>query len=206
MDTSRIRHYLESRSTTGKYDPAKKITAETISELVRLATYSPSAFNLQNWKFVAVHSEDQKSKLCQAAYGQRQVIDASVTYIICGDLEGYKTLGDALQPSVSEGIITEEIKATWVGMVTESHQDNSELRRDEAIRSASLASMSLMFAADEQGLSTGVVGGFDTEAVQSAFNLPSSILPVMLVTVGYPTAGNWPQKMRKPLHDVLEII
>ncbi|MGR5145232.1 nitroreductase family protein [Photobacterium alginatilyticum] len=74
------------------------------------------------------------------------------------------------------------------------------------MRSASLASMSLMFAADEQGLSTGVVGGFDTEAVRSAFNLPSSILPVMLVTVGYPTAGNWPQKLRKPLQEVLEII
>jgi nitroreductase len=28
-------------------------------------------------------------------------------------------------------------------------------------------------------------------------------LPAMLVTVGYPAPGNWPQKPRRPVADVL---
>lgn len=206
MKPATIQNYLENRSTTGKFDPTRKVSESTISELVRLATYSPSAFNMQNWRFVAVRSESQKTKLCEAAYGQQQVKDASVTYIVCGDLEGYKALHSTLQPSVSEGIISEEIKNLWVGMVTESHQDNSQLQRDEAIRSASLATMSLMFAANELGLATGVVGGFDPDAVKTEFNLSHSIVPVMLVTVGYQAEGNWTQKLRKPLQEVLEIV
>lgn len=206
MKPATIQDYLENRSTTGKFDPTKDVSKHTISELVRLATYSPSAFNMQNWRFIAVRSDSQKAKLCEAAYGQQQVKDASVTYIVCGDLDGYKKLDHTLQPSVSEGIISEEIKNLWVGMVTGSHQDNSQLRRDEAIRSASLATMSLMFAANELGLATGVVGGFDPDAVKAEFKLSQSVVPVMLVTVGYRAEGNWTQKLRKPLQEVLEVV
>ena len=31
-------------------------------------------------------------------------------------------------------------------------------------------------------------------------------LPVVIVTVGYPAAGNWPQKPRKHLSEVLTIV
>ena len=84
-----------------------------------------------------------------------------------------------------------------------SHEGNPTLQRDEAFRSASLAAMALMLAAQDQGLVTGPMSGFDPAAVSSAFGLAADELPVMLVTVGYPASGNWRQKPRKPVSEVL---
>ncbi|WP_198001684.1 nitroreductase family protein [Chromobacterium haemolyticum] len=76
-------------------------------------------------------------------------------------------------------------------------------QRDEAIRSASLATMVLLLAAEERGLASCALGGFDAEAVAREFDLAADELPVMLVTVGRAAAGNWPQKPRRPVAEVM---
>jgi nitroreductase len=47
--------------------------------------------------------------------------------------------------------------------------------------------------------------GFDAEGVAREFGLAPSEVPVMLVAVGRAGSGNWPQKPRRPLAEVLEI-
>jgi len=47
--------------------------------------------------------------------------------------------------------------------------------------------------------------GFDAEGVAREFGLGSNEVPVMLVAVGRAAPGNWPQKLRRPLAEVLEI-
>ncbi|MDR5671450.1 nitroreductase family protein, partial [Burkholderia cenocepacia] len=58
-------------------------------------------------------------------------------------------------------------------------------------------------AAEDRGLASGPMIGFDPAAVAAAFGLKSTDVPVMLVTVGYAAPGNWPQKPRKSTSDVL---
>ena len=77
---------------------------------------------------------------------------------------------------------------------------------DEAIRSGSLAAMTLMLAAKGQGLVSTPMIGFDQSAVAKEFGLSGEEVPVMLITVGYPGAANWPQKPRKPVSDVLQFV
>lgn len=194
---------LDNRVTTGRFDASATLEESTIRELVRLATQAPSAFHLQNWSFVAVRSPEAKQRLMDLAYGQRQVRDAAVTFIVCGTVEAYPDLAARLQPSVDAGIISQSILETWVKMATGAHQGDAQLQRDEAIRSASLAAMSLIVAAREMDLDSGVLGGFDPEGVCQAFALTSAEIPVMLVTVGRAAEGNWPQKIRRPLSEVL---
>lgn len=194
---------LEHRSTASKFDPGYIVSGETITELVRLATLAPSAFNLQNWTFVAATSKAAKERLAKLAYGQKQVSEASVSIIVCGELNAHKKLGGRLMPSVVNGILPEAIAQAWVGMATESHQDNEQLQRDEAIRSASLATMALILAAREMGLDSGVVGGFDPEGIVEQFQLGPELIPVMIVTLGQAKAGNWAQKVRRPVSEVL---
>ncbi|MDH2432543.1 nitroreductase family protein [Pokkaliibacter sp. MBI-7] len=196
---------IESRSSTGRYDPQGNVSDSTIAELVRLATLAPSAYNLQNWRFIAARSDAAKIRLHAAAYGQQQVLDAAVTFVICGTLEAYRELADALQPSISQGIIGTAVADAWVQQATHSHRDNPVLQRDEALRSASLAAMTLMLAAQGMGLSSGAMSGFDPQAVSQAFHLQAHELPVMLVTVGQAAAGNWPQKPRRAVAEVLEL-
>ena len=59
------------------------------------------------------------------------------------------------------------------------YEGKDQFQRDEAIRSASLASMTLMLAANE--------------------------VPVMLIAVGRAAAGNWPRKVRRSIDEVLSI-
>ena len=197
---------LEKRTSVGKYDKSRSIDAKLVSELVRLACLAPSAFNLQNWEFVAVYSNEAKQTLFPLAFNQPQVLDAAVTFIVCGKTEGYKELGEVLQTSVDAGIISSGVQQTWVDMVTQSHENDAQVRRDEAMRSGSLASMSLMVAAQELGLVSGAMGGFDPDAVKAAFSIHDASVPVMLVTVGYPAEGNWPQKLRRPTEQVLTLV
>ena len=60
---------------------------------------------------------------------------------------------------------------------------------DEAIRSASLAAMNLMTAAQALGLASAPMGGFDAAAVCADFGLASTELPVMLVAMVPSRAG-----------------
>jgi nitroreductase len=95
----------------------------------------------------------------------------------------------------------------WVAQANIAHEGNPALQRDEAIRSASLAAMTLMLAAHGKGLVSCPMVGFDADGLAREFGLDLACeVPVMLVTVGYPAAGNGPQKPRKPLLDVLEFV
>jgi nitroreductase len=196
---------LEDRATTSRFDADSSLEDATIRELVRLATLAPSAYHMQNWSFIAVRTDDAKAQLVNLAYGQRQVKDAAVTFIISGTLQAHRSLPERLQASVDAEIIPASIQSAWVDMASASHEGNSQLQRDEAIRSATFAAMSLLVAAREMGLDAGVVGGFDAEGLAEAFTLDSHELPVVLITVGRAISGNWPQKIRRPVSDVLRI-
>lgn len=47
---------IERRISADRFDPSHTLTDFEIEELVRLATRAPTAFNLQNWRFIAVRT------------------------------------------------------------------------------------------------------------------------------------------------------
>jgi nitroreductase len=200
---SHIENLLLERVSTNNYDASRAVSDEEISKLVRLATTSPSAFNLQNWKFIAVRSAAAKAKLLPLAYGQQKIADAAVTFIVCGTLEPHVTLPHALKPSLDAGILNQAIYDGWITATHNLYASNPTMQRDEAVRSASLAAMTLMVAAQDRGLASGPMIGFDAAGVAAAFDLRPTEVPVMLVTVGHAASGNWPQKPRKPVAEVL---
>lgn len=201
-----ITNLLEQRISASQFDPSKLLSTQEIEELTRLATLAPTAFNFQNWKFIAVHSPAAKERLKAVSYGQQKIADAAVTFIICGKLEAHKGLAKAIKPAVDAGIVPQEMADSWVAMATAGHEANPQRQRDEAIRSASLGSMALMLAAEGMGLVSGPMIGFDPAGVVNEFKLSANDIPAMLVAVGYPAAGNWPQKPRLPVKEILSIV
>lgn len=203
---SHVNQLLENRVSTGRFDPDYDIDDATITELIRQTTLAPSAYNLQNWRFVAVKSAEQKQALHQASYQQPQVLDAAVTFIVVGQLNAHKQLAAALQPSVDAGLVPQTAADGWIAAATQTHEGNPQLQMDEAFRSASLAAMTLMLAAEDMGFATGPMSGFVREQVQQAFNLGEDDIPVMLVTVGKAANKSWSQKKRWPVEKVLKIV
>jgi len=201
-----VKNAIESRISINHFLANRPLDDETISALIGLASRAPSAYNMQNWRFIAVRSPAAKARLQAAAFGQQKIADASVAFIVCGTLAAHQQLATALRPSVQANIMAQRVADGWVEQAAITHERDNALQRDEAIRSASLAAMTLMLAAQEAGLGSCPMSGFDAEQVAQAFDLAETELPVMIVAVGYPDTDNWPQKPRKALPDILDFV
>lgn len=204
--TTSIQHLINTRTSINHFQPNRPLLESDISLLVELATKAPTAYNMQNWHFIAVQSEAAKIQLKSAAFGQQKIVDASIAFIICGKLEAHQQLSSALEPSVKANIIEQHVADAWGTQAMTAHENNDLLQRDEAIRSASLAAMSLLLAAQDMGFGSSPIGGFDAIEVSRQFALSENEIPVLIVVVGYPKELNLRQKMRKPLSEILTVI
>ena len=195
---------IERRVSANLFDASHTLTEAEIAELVYLATRAPTAYNLQNWRFIAAQTPETKVRLRSLAYGQAKVSDAAVTFIICGVLPDHTVMPERLLPCVEAGHMSADMASSWQEAVRAQYAD-PQAARDEAVRSASLAVATLIYAAEALGLVSGPMGGFDAEGVAREFGLGPNEVPVMLVAVGRARPGNWSQKPRRPLAEVLVI-
>jgi nitroreductase len=195
---------IEKRVSANRFDAGHTLSETEIAELARLAARAPSAYNLQNWRFIAVRTPDAKTRLRQLAHGQAKVAEAAVTFIICGHLPDHADIPTRLRPFMEEGFMPASMATDWKEGARVQYVD-PRAARDEAVRSATFGAATLIQAAEAMGLATGPIGGFDAAGVTRAFGLQAHEIPVMLVAVGRAAPGNWPQKPRRPLHEVLHI-
>jgi nitroreductase len=196
---------IKARTSANNFDSTHVMTAEEIAELVEIANEAPTSFNQQNWRTVAVTSAEGKAKLQAAAYGQAKVGAAAATFIMVGDSQGYKQLPRIVQPLLDAGYIDQAAYDGWVGAANGMYASNTQIQHDEAIRSASLAGMTLMLAATAKGLASCPMVGFDPAAVAKEFGLKDGELPVMIITVGKAAEGNWGRKARLPVAEKLQV-
>lgn len=204
MMNSSVVELIEQRFSASLFDASYRLADTDIEELTRLATRAPTAYNLQNWRFIAARSPEAKARLRDVAYAQAKVSEAAVTFIVCGVLPDHDALPDRLSPSVAAGYMSAALAAGWQESVRTKYA-HPQTARDEALRSATLGAATLMFAAEAMGLVSGPMIGFDGEGVAREFGLASNEIPVMLVAIGRAAPGNWPQKPRRPLAEVLQI-
>jgi nitroreductase len=200
MDTlATIKH----RISANHFDTTRTLSEAEIKELISYAIEAPSSYNIQHWRFVAVTKPEEKARLKALAYHQPKVADAAVTFIVLGDLQGYEKLPQIYQPLADAGVMSQEQVDRTVGTATKFYNHNPPFARDEAIRGASLAAMTLMLAAEAKGLVSGPMIGFDPEGVKQAFGIADRYVPVMLIAVGYAAPGNHPRKPRLSVDEVL---
>lgn len=204
--THSILQALEARSTTNLFDVSRDVTAAEIGELVRLATMAATAFNLQNWRFIAVHTPQAKRRLRKLAWDQAKITDAAVTFIVCGQLADEGVLAERLAPAVDAGIMAADMVSAWVGAAHSLYYEQPQRQRDEAVRSATFGAATLMQAAQAMGLGSSPMIGFDAAAVSDAFGLAADDIPVLLVATGYAMPENWPRKPRRPVAQVLQLV
>lgn len=195
---------IERRASVNLFDASHVLADAEIERLAGLATRAPTAYNLQNWRFIAVRTPAAKARLQRLAYGQAKVAQAAVTFIVCGLLPDHASIPARLSPFVEAGFMTPDTAAGWDDDARARYAD-PRTARDEAVRSATLGAATLMHAAGAMGLASGPMVGFDAVQVAREFNLAPDEVPVMLVAVGRAAPGNWPQKPRRPLAEVLQI-
>ena len=71
---------------------------------------------------------------------------------------------------------------------------------------ASIVAASMMFEAEELGIHSLWIRGFDSRSVIDTFELPANHIPVMMLALGYPDEGSRPSHLhfkRKPLDETV---
>ncbi len=77
ISTATLLEALHWRYATKKFDPTRKIPAETWAALEQVLVLAPSSFGIQPWKFIVVTDPAVRAKLVPASWGQTQPVEAS---------------------------------------------------------------------------------------------------------------------------------
>jgi putative NAD(P)H nitroreductase len=201
-DSNPIRDVIRGRISAERFQTGGEVSDDELRELIEDAILAPSSFNIQHWRFVAVRDPEDKKRLRAAAYDQAVVEDAAMTLIVLGDLRGHEKLAEILDDCVDQDAMTSRTAKRWIELSNGIYR-NEQMARDEAIRSATLASMVLMLSAAARGLATAPLIGFDPDAVRHEFEIPEHCLPVMLLAIGRPTDEPPRRKVRMSVDRIL---
>jgi nitroreductase len=184
---------IEARRSVKHYDPDHVMPETDLAELIRLTKLAPSSFNMQNYRILVVRDPETRQQIRAAAWDQPQVTDASVLFIMCADLTSH--LAD---PADYWSHAPEEIQNILGPMIKPFYEGNDTLIRDEAMRSAALAGMTLMLAAKDMGYDSCPMIGFDAAKVAELINLPENYAIGFMIPVGKQAQPGWERGDRLP--------
>ena len=170
---------ITERRSVKAFDPQHRMSEQEINQLMSLAMLSPTAFNIQNWRFVLVTDPLLRQQIRAASWNQAQVEEASLLIVLTADLNAW-----AKQPERYWKNAPKAASDVLVPMIGQYYQNNDQVQRDEAMRSCGMAATTLMLAAKEMGYDTCPMDGFDFAAVSKLLNLPADHIPTMFVVVG----------------------
>lgn len=139
-----------------------------VEKILRAGMSAPTAVNRQPWAFVVVNEREQMERLREVHPYAQMLKTAQLAIIVCGDME--RALPGASQ-------------AYW-------------------IQDASAATENILLAAHGLGLGAVWCGVYPNPdvlpKVKEVLGLPSSIVPLNIIPIGYPAENPTPKDKWKP--------
>jgi nitroreductase len=134
----------------------RDLPQEIIEKLLEAARWAPSAGNVQPWAFVVASSQKMKQSLSMATYGQRELEEASVVFVVCAD---------------------EKLAEQSYGVRGKSLY---------CLQDTAAAIQNIMLTAYSLGLGSCWIGAFKENEVRQVIKAPKEKRPIALIPVGYP--------------------
>ena len=189
---------IVSRRSIKHFDPVHKLSEQEIAKLMSLAMLSPTAFNVQHWRFVLVTDPVLRQQIRTVSWNQAQVEEASLLIVLTADLQAW-----AKQPQRYWVNAPQIVQDHLIPAIGHYYENNERAQRDEAMRSCGIAAQTIMLAAKEMGYDTCPMDGFDFDAVTKLLNLPADHTPAMFVAVGKAIKAAQPRAGQLPMDEVV---
>jgi nitroreductase len=189
---------IEHRRAIKGFDPDFRMPEADVERLMRLAMLSPTAFNIQNWRFVLARDTELRQQIRTAAWDQAQVTDASLLVILTADLKAWEK-----EPGRYWKEAPEPVRDFLVPAIGHYYDGREQVQRDEAMRSCGMAAMTLMLAAREMGYDSCPMDGFDFDAVGELINLPADHAIAMFVAIGKPLLAPLPRGGQLTMREIV---
>ncbi len=193
-----IKEIIQQRRSIKKFDPDYVINQDEIDDILSHAILSPTAFNIQNWRFVVVKDKSLRQKIRVVSWDQAQVEEASLLIVLVADLMAWNK-----NPNRYWKDAPKPVQDYLVPAIHQYYSGKPQVQRDEAMRSCGMAAMNIMLYAKSMGYDTCPMDGFDFEKVAEILNLPQDHTPVMFVCVGKSIQDPWPRGGQLPLNEVV---
>jgi len=196
-----FRDLVMQRYATKRFD-GRAVPEEIVQAILDLARFAPSALNLQPWRIRVVTDPAQKEQLLGASWNQRQITSCSHLLVCCANRD-LDAVVARLERALVEAAAPEPMRQAVVGMAQGLAQSlSAEGALAWAQGQVQLLVANLLLAAQAHGVASCPMSGFDAAAYSRILELPASLVPTMLVPLGYPADTPAP-KLRYALDELL---
>ena len=194
----KVNEAVRARRAIKWYDADHQMTEEIFRTLMDHAILSPTAFNIQNWRFVRVTDPEQRKAIRAVAWDQAQVTDASELLVLCFDNKAWER-----DPQRYWRKAPQEVQDFLVPAIDAYYRDKPQVVRDEGMRSCGLVGQTIMLMAQELGYQSCPMDGFDYDAVARIINLPEDHSIAFMIAIGKGIKDSWPRPGQLGLDEVL---
>ncbi|MFZ0442497.1 MAG: nitroreductase family protein [Methanobacterium sp.] len=195
-----FKELLMTRYATKKFD-GTKIDESKIDQLFEMIRFAPSALNLQPWKIKVVTDDETKTQLSAASMEQAQIKTCSHLLVFCADTDLSGNADKITNLMKKVGVPDENLRQVQDVMKIFLSNFDNETGINEAQCNVFIAAITAIFAAKSLGIDSCPMQGFSAEAYSEILEIPSGIVPTILVPVGYPADKPMP-KLRFPKEDI----
>ncbi len=192
-----VKQAIKARRSVKHFDAGHQMTEAEINELMQHAILSPTAFNIQHWRFIQIADKQKRQQIRDASWGQAQVIDSSLLIVLCADLNAWEK-----QPKRYWRHAPKEIQDRLLPAIENYYTNHHQAQRDEAVRSAGIAAMTIMLMAKEMGYDSCPMDGFDFDEVARIIKLPHDHIITMMIAIGKKRKEVRPRAGQLPLDEV----
>ena len=200
---------IKARRSIRKFLP-DDIPDEMVEQMLEAARLAPSGSNRQPWRFVVVRDKEIKKELCRICMRQKFIEEAPVVFVCFGDMSRYSI--DAKKKRRQEfkdfGVL-ETLSGKVANPEYQAYMDAQPVPpREELIipvvANTYIAIEHIVLMAQALGMASCWIGAFeDATDLNRLFNLPDTLIPLIVLPVGYPDGKNPPQRPRLAREDIL---
>lgn len=164
---------VRHRHSIRRYQTDMPVETEKLHAILEMACAAPSAGDLQPYRIIVVRDPRKRAALKGAAHDQIFIAEAPVCLVFCADPQR------SAETFGERGIKLYAIQDTTIA--------------------AAYAQLAIVAA----GMGSTWVGYFDEAQIQSILNLKPDLIPIALLSLGYPAEVPAPSPRRR-LQDVVD--
>ena len=183
-----LKESIEQRRAARAFLP-DPIPEALLEQVFRLGLRSPSGYNLQPWRFIALQTSESKEKLKACAFNQAQISQAPLVLICCGDraAASLDNIEATIQLGTDNGAMTEPFAEYMRSQIPPffEHHPSFGTMETWTNRHTMLAVAYLMIAAKSFGIDSCPMEGFVATEVKQAFQIPETVDVCCILCLGY---------------------
>lgn len=170
---------IRQRRAVKIYDPTHRFTKAEEDLLIDLLRQTPSSYNIQHWRLVKVSDPELRAKIREAAWGQAQVTDASLLFVVTADTKAWEK-----NPVRYWKDTPQKVQDYILPMIKGFYEGREQVQRDEALRSVGFVMQTMMLATKAMGYDSSPMIGFDADKVAELINMPKDHAMGALLAIG----------------------